>query len=413
MARIFSTPSITTPVIFTPVAPSDLKIIKVESEIRVSWVDNSSYEDGFVVERKQGSGDFDTLFYSKTNRNFFVDAGPFVEDTYTYRVKSFVVLPNQLYFNSPPSNEDSIEMTEEAESETVTTIFIDFNETLSYSSDLKENFRIQIKNSEDIEYLWFIDDDIAVVEQFNDFADVYPSSIGVTKIYVKKIESSDQADFDLTITADSVNMNPDSVINVIGKAINESTVEINWNDISDFRGNVSHYEIYRSSVSESDLVDFNEVDNNRIAAVDNKLSLDILSYKDYGLEQNKKYYYAIVSISRFGKSSLYTGTQEIDLSDSESVTSVRTKSSDVEIDPPKAFVDPDASLYLGIKNNTDGTVTDIAWSFVTNNSGSELRIDEEDFVFYEGSDKWISEDHVRLDADGSEANAKIIVTRVI
>lgn len=49
--------SVTTPALTVPAAPSALQAIAISySQVRLNWTDNSYNEDGFKIERKEGSG---------------------------------------------------------------------------------------------------------------------------------------------------------------------------------------------------------------------------------------------------------------------------------------------------------------------------------------------------------------------
>ena len=58
-------------------------------EIALVWTDNSTSEDGFVVERKSGSDSFAPVCYTAANVTTFVDATCTPNVGYTYRVKSY------------------------------------------------------------------------------------------------------------------------------------------------------------------------------------------------------------------------------------------------------------------------------------------------------------------------------------
>ena len=59
-------------------------------EIALTWTDNSSSEDGFIVERKSGSSDFLPIGYAGVNATSFVDGTCSPNVGYTYRVTSYV-----------------------------------------------------------------------------------------------------------------------------------------------------------------------------------------------------------------------------------------------------------------------------------------------------------------------------------
>jgi len=69
-------------------------------EIALVWTDNSTSEDGFLIERKSGAGSFAAVGYTAADVTTFVDASCSPNVGYTYRVMSY---KGALY--SAPSNE--------------------------------------------------------------------------------------------------------------------------------------------------------------------------------------------------------------------------------------------------------------------------------------------------------------------
>jgi hypothetical protein len=79
----------------TPVvnAPSNLKVYRVTSTlVRVNWLDNSSNETGFVVERAVGSSSatFSKLATKAANSTYYRDTTVVSGKTYCYRVKAII-----------------------------------------------------------------------------------------------------------------------------------------------------------------------------------------------------------------------------------------------------------------------------------------------------------------------------------
>jgi hypothetical protein len=58
-------------------------------EIALVWTDNSTSEDGFIVERKSGADSFAAVGYTATNVATFVDTTCAPNVGYTYRIKSY------------------------------------------------------------------------------------------------------------------------------------------------------------------------------------------------------------------------------------------------------------------------------------------------------------------------------------
>src|SRR5258706_1519352 len=68
-------------------------------EIWLSWIDKSSNEQGFKIERKTGSGDFALVGSSDENVQYFQDKGLIQNTTYTYRVYAYNSAGRSSYSN--------------------------------------------------------------------------------------------------------------------------------------------------------------------------------------------------------------------------------------------------------------------------------------------------------------------------
>lgn len=74
-------------------SPSDLKIMQIsQSEIQLTWADNSSFEEGFLIERKGVTGNFQVVGQTSTNATIFIDSSlPSPQEglSFTYRLSAF------------------------------------------------------------------------------------------------------------------------------------------------------------------------------------------------------------------------------------------------------------------------------------------------------------------------------------
>jgi uncharacterized protein (TIGR02145 family) len=70
-------------------APSDLSATAIsDSEVQLAWVDNTSYETGFKIERDDGSG-FTEIGTVSSDVTEYTDSGLTVDQTYSYRVAAY------------------------------------------------------------------------------------------------------------------------------------------------------------------------------------------------------------------------------------------------------------------------------------------------------------------------------------
>lgn len=85
------------------VAPSNLDAVNISSsQNNLSWIDNSSNEDGFKVERStnSASGPWTQIATTSANVISYSDMGLTVDQTYFYRVRSFNSGANTAYTNT-------------------------------------------------------------------------------------------------------------------------------------------------------------------------------------------------------------------------------------------------------------------------------------------------------------------------
>jgi hypothetical protein len=404
-------------IIFSPVAPENLNLLVRQDAVRLSWLDKSTYEDGFVIERKKGTGDFESLYFTKSNRDFFVDEGVFETATYTYRVRSYVILPNEKYLYSPASNEVSVDIDPAAlATDGDSVLYIEFGQEVDQEVDISSATRVFILNPEDVEHDWSANNSKTSLQPHNIFADMFALETGETRIVSKSEESDDEAVLNLIIERPNIDQSPEPPVNLRGMAANNSSITISWNDVSESRDQVSHYDIYRvkreNSSSALDLVSFEDLAKNRIASVPNR-NAQIFNYTDFGLISGTRYIYLVAAVSKFGRTSLLNGEIPYDYIGENDFITVSTTPNDIDIDPALAFVSPNASGYLGIINNSSDELGNIDWQIESGNSGSNLRIEGQDYVYYEASDKALSSDMVKSNTDIGSARSKVIVTEVV
>src|SRR5690606_31388815 len=73
-----------------PEAPTNLSAnLLSQDEIELSWNDNSDIEDGFVIERKAATGNFEVLYTTAANTTTYTDLTFSPGNSYTYRVSAF------------------------------------------------------------------------------------------------------------------------------------------------------------------------------------------------------------------------------------------------------------------------------------------------------------------------------------
>lgn len=93
------------PLLSAPQRPIDLVATEVgESYIKLSWIDNSTNETGFKIEKRTEQSMYSTLASTEKDISSFIDSNLTWNVKYTYRVFSY----NSVGFSSTHSNEVSV-----------------------------------------------------------------------------------------------------------------------------------------------------------------------------------------------------------------------------------------------------------------------------------------------------------------
>jgi parallel beta-helix repeat protein len=84
-------------------APSDLAAtVTSDQSIALSWTDNCSFEDGYEVWRKTGSGSFEIIDSTAANGTAYTDSGLTYGENYSYKVRAYTSLNVSNYSNMEP-----------------------------------------------------------------------------------------------------------------------------------------------------------------------------------------------------------------------------------------------------------------------------------------------------------------------
>jgi len=88
--------------VITPLKPpTNLSVLKVTSnEVKIGWTDNSSSEDGYIVERANGNNEFKVIKKLSSNTIEFTDKGLKPSSMYKYRVKAYNSIANESEYSS-------------------------------------------------------------------------------------------------------------------------------------------------------------------------------------------------------------------------------------------------------------------------------------------------------------------------
>ena len=92
--------------------PSEFSLsLQPAGAVRLAWKDNAAGEDGYIVERKAGSGLYVALATLASNASEFTDSSLSDGTAFSYRVKAFNSLPNPPEAVSIPAESAAVELT--------------------------------------------------------------------------------------------------------------------------------------------------------------------------------------------------------------------------------------------------------------------------------------------------------------
>lgn len=116
-----------------------------ESEIRISWTDNSNNEEGFKLERKKDGDSFEVIAIIAANSGSYNDNGLDPETKYTYRVRAYL---GSFYSNYSSENSATTDMSN-ITIESVEEYCDEFSIVVSLDEYYKNkdlDFKLRIKN---------------------------------------------------------------------------------------------------------------------------------------------------------------------------------------------------------------------------------------------------------------------------
>ena len=83
-----------------PQTPTSLTGVLVNNQVNLTWVDNSTNEVGFKIERKLSTGSFSVLYTAVANSTSYSDTSVSAGQTYIYRVNSYNATGNSANYTN-------------------------------------------------------------------------------------------------------------------------------------------------------------------------------------------------------------------------------------------------------------------------------------------------------------------------
>jgi len=276
-------------------APSNLRILDVfHNQINLRWNVNSVEEDGFIIERVHG-GTIREIWIDEPGTNVYFD-GPLVENTrYTYRVKAYAYIDNELVESSystsvsatTPFKETIPDRPTNLTAKTVSGTRIDLE--WRDNSDNERGFSIERKVEGGT--FRFVDEVSANVTTYSD------RGLTENRKYIYRVRAFNDAGYSsYSDEAEAVTATiPSAPTNLRAETVSNREIKLNWTDRSD---NEEGFKIERRKVGES----FREIDTVRA---------NVTTYSDTGLDENTRYVYRVRAYNVAGNSSYSSEAEAI------------------------------------------------------------------------------------------------------
>jgi len=205
-------------------APSNLTAIALDDQtIRLTWTDNCSFESGFRIERKTGSGNFVLIEKLHANSTEYEETGLTYGETYTYRVRAYTQV-NQ----SGCSNENSAQMTIPAPTNLSATAIDDQTIRLTWTDNCLFELGFRIERKTGSGSFVQIAEVNANTTEYNETGLTY----GETYTYrVRAFAQINQSDYSNEKSAETTFPAP---ANLSATALDDQTIRLIWTDNCSF-----------------------------------------------------------------------------------------------------------------------------------------------------------------------------------
>ncbi len=261
-------------------APTNLQITQLtDSEIRLTWQDNSLFEDGFIVERKEDSGNFTEIATVEKDSTNFIDLGLLITKFYTYRVTA-VNLVNSSNF----TQEQSIQTTFPAPTNLQILQISDSEVQLTWEDNttFEDGFKIEKKTNNG--------NFIETANLPNDSTSLIDSGLSTSDIHLYRVRAFTLTNFSEFTQEQNIQTSFPAPTNLQITSISDSEVQLTWEDNFTFEDG---FKIERK-------------DNTSNFAEIAILSANSTSFNDLNLNTKQIYTYKITAFTNLNTSQMKT-----------------------------------------------------------------------------------------------------------
>ena len=278
----FSNEAMATTRVSPPAAPQNLTATAVSrTQVNLAWLDRSSDETGFKVERRTGGGGYGPLVTLKPGTTAFADTGLTSRTAYTYRVRA-----TNAGGDSPASNEaTATTFPDPPEAPTDLAVSVTSRTSLELAwvdrSDSESGFKIERRlGANPFEHLTTTGADA------ESFTDAGLTSETTYTYRVRAYNSGGHSAYSNEASGTTLPDPPEAPSELFADVLSTTEIELSWTDNSD---NESGFELERR-LSRGGFT--------RIAA----LGVDADSFTDTGLSPGTTYTYRIRAVNAGGAS---------------------------------------------------------------------------------------------------------------
>ena len=257
-------------------APTDLTATPIsDSQIKLDWKDNSSFENGFRIERKIGSGGFQQVAEVGANLTSYTDDNLTYGETYYYRVRAYTQFNNSDY-----SNEKSIQTTFPYPTNLIATPISDSQVKLEWQDNCTFETGFRIERKADAGTFQQIAEVNANITSFTD------NNLTYGETYSYRVRACTQLNNSNYSNETNIQMVIPPPSNLNATPVTDSQIKLEWQDNSSFE---TGFQIERKTVGGN----FQQVA---------KVGANVKSFTDDNLTYGETYYYRVRAYTQFNNS---------------------------------------------------------------------------------------------------------------